>query len=226
MKKSAFIGCFLLLFLSKYVTAQDFNDDARLWLYLKLDKKIAPRLRAQFIMQNRFDDNIRTYGQVNFNGELNYKLLGWLRLTGGYVFGKVQRKDLNYSNRHQTYAGFSVHTQHDKWKLAWRGLIQMQMKNVYSSENGKVTHWYARNKFTVTYELNKRYELYVAEELNSPFYEFSQLPVNRTRSFVGVVYNLTRSSYIETYFLLQKKYSFNSPPGRDFIYGLTFSHSF
>lgn len=226
MNTKTTIFSLLLFLLTGGAISQEFNDDARLWLYVKLDKKIAPRLRAQFIMQNRFDDNMRNYGQVNFNGELNYKLFKWLRITGGYVFGKVQRKDLNYNNRHQAYAGINTKTKLNKWTLAYRSLVQLQMKNIYSSDDGKVLHCYSRNKITIGYEINKRYELYMAEEINSPFREFAKLPVNRTRTSVGLTYNLTKWSYLEAYFLLQKKYSYSSLPGRDFIYGITFSHSF
>lgn len=206
--------------------AQEFDNDARLWLYVKLNKSLNNKLKAQLILQNRLDNNISEYGQFNLNPELNYKLFKGFRLTGGYVVGKIRNLDASYATRHQAYAGFSYKWKWKQLALTYRNLVQVQAKSVLSSNKGEVLRWYERNKLTLSYQLNRRLEAYLAQELNSPFYRFSEMPINRFRSFVGASYKLSTKSEIEGYFMLQTKSSFKSRPNRDFVYGITYVYNF
>ena len=183
-------------------------------------------MKLQLILQNRLDNNVSEYGQLNVNPELNYALFKRFKVIGGYVIGKVRRLDASYYTRHQAYAGFSYKLKFGRMALTYRNLLQAQARSVLSSDKGELWSWFERNKFTLSYQINKRVECYLAQEFNTPFSRFSEMPVNRYRSFIGSQLNLSKKTYVEAYFLLQTKFTFKSQPSRDFVYGLTLSHSF
>lgn len=223
LRKSLLFFC---LFAGFVMQAQFYDDDARLWLYLKLNKKINERLKLQAVIQNRFENNISGYTQLNGNLELKYKLYKRFRLQAGYVFGGKQRPEGTYNRRHQVYAGITYSKSFGQIKLTYRNLVQVQTKNIYSSKKGKVPGIFDRNKLTLTYELNKRFDVYLSDEINLPIHTTEFLYISRNRTFAGMIFHLSKKAYVESYFLLQRKYAFEGQPERAFIYGFTYSYSF
>lgn len=224
-KSHTFTIAVILVFALKSL-AQDFNDDARFWLYMKLDKDITKKVNAHFLLQNRFNNNMNEYSQVYGDFGLTYKLNKHLRFITDYVYGKKRNLDGSYSNIHQVYGGFYLRKKINKFVLVYRNLLQAQFRNINSSDKGTIPKVYERNKLTVKYELNKRYAVFAAEELNLPLYRFSEYYISRNRTFFGSSYNLSKKSNIEAYFLFQRKFKLSGQPSRDFIYGVTYSYSF
>lgn len=232
LRSNLFTVFFLLITFSE-VSAQDFyDDDARFWLYLKMDKKITPKLETQINLQNRFNNNITEYSQINFNGELSYKINKHFKLQGGYVWGQKRKIEGIYFSRQQFYGGFLLRQKWQTWTLVYRNLVQAQTRATYNRARARELELVSRNKLTAKYELNKRLTAYVAGEINLPLSRIIEqgenvyLAINRLRTFAGLEYTLTRRSYIEAYFLYQRKFLTKGLPPRDFIYGLTYSHSF
>ncbi len=208
------------------VNAQYYDDDAGFWLYLKVDKDITKKLNAQFTMQNRFENNLSEYSQINGNIELTYKLNKHFRLVGGYVYGFKKNIEGFYGDRQQAYAGFVLRKRFKSFLFSYRNIFQGQVKNVNSSEKGAVPVFFDRNKFSVKYEINKRVEVMLADEINLSYNQSNFDNIARNRAFAEVYYNLSSKSYIATYFMFQQHYRFKGQPKRDFIFGLTYSHSF
>ena len=206
--------------------AQKYNDDAKLWLYIKVDKDVISKLNIQFTMQNRFENNLTEYGQLNGNVELTYKINKNLRAVAGYVFGANRRMNGTYGDRQQAYAGFLLRKKVKRFLFSYRNIVQAQYKNIYTSENGTVPLWFDRNKFTVRYELNKRIDVYVTEEINLSYGQFEYDNISRSRSSLGAIYNISKKTNIEAYFMFQEHFRYNNQPRRDFIYGITYSYSF
>jgi hypothetical protein len=219
------ISCFLI----PELRAQDFFDeDARFWLYLKLNKKLDKRLQSQLVIQNRFNNNITEYSQLNTNLELKYKLNKHVKLMGGYVLGNKRKPEGHYLFRHQAYLGFLMRQKMNRFGFIYRNLVQAQTPASYNREKALVPKYFDRNKLTVKYEINKYLETYVAAEVNLPLSKnYQGLYINRLRTFTGLQFNLSRRSYLETYFLYQRKYLIKRGGlPRDYIYGLTYSYTF
>ncbi len=228
----SFILCSTVL-LALTTKAQDFyDDDARFWLYLKVDKKLSSRWEAQLNIQNRFNNNVTEYSQLNLNGEVSYKIKKYFKIEGGYVWGQKRKLPGFYLSRQQIYAGFLLKQKFRYFTFVYRNLVQGQTRASYNREKARTFEYFDRNKFTVKYELNKRLVPYLAAEFNvplSPFLDPTQkahFAVNRLRTFAGIEYNITRRSYLETYILYQRKYLTKGLPPRDFIYGVTYAYSF
>ena len=224
---------FFLILLSATSKAQDFfDDDARFWLYLKVEKKISERWEGQLNVQNRFNNNIGEFSQLNLNGEVTYKINRYVKVLGGYVWGEKRKKEGFYLSRQQVYAGFRLRHKVRRITLTYRNLVQGQTSASYDRDKARLFEYFDRNKLTVKYQLNKRLEPYVAGEINIPLASYidpyvpGQLTINRVRLFAGLEFRLTKRSYLETYFLYQRKYFSKGYPPRDFIYGLTYGYSF
>ncbi len=149
-------------------------------------------------------------------------------MQGGYVYGSVRKLNGAYRYRQQIYFGFLVKKRVNRFNFIYRNLIQEQNKITANSEKSNTPQFFDRNKLTVKYEVNKRIQFYLAEEINLPIYtKYMGFYISRSRSYAGMEYSLTKRDYIEGYFLFQRKYiTTTGLPPRDFIYGLTYSHSF
>ncbi|HQQ94626.1 MAG TPA: DUF2490 domain-containing protein [Bacteroidia bacterium] len=215
---------FLLMWFG--LKAQYVENDARFWFYLKLNARLSPRLKAELNLQNRFNNNVSEYSQININPELNYKINKTLKLTGGVVLGKIRGLDGLYNNRQQVYLGFNLRQRVGRAIFIYRNLVQGQTTNWHSSDKGQFIRYIDRNKFTVKYDLSKRAQVYMAEELTFPFYRTADIGIYRYRTFAGTKYDLSRDTYLEAYFILQAKLGFKGMPEHSYIYGLTYSYTF
>ncbi len=208
------------------VNAQYYEDDAKLWLYVKVDKDLSSKLNAEVSIQNRIENNVSQYSKLYGNLQLSYKLNKNFRLLGGYGYGINDRDDGSFGNRHRAYAGFMLRKKIKSFVFSYRNIFQGSIKNANTSENGAVPLYFDRNKITIKYELNKRLELYTAQELNLSYNQSDYDNVARSRTYIGAIYNLSKKSSVEGYFMFQKHLKYVNQPKRNFIFGLTYSHSF
>lgn len=207
------------------MNAQYYDDDAKLWLYVKLDKDLSSKLNAELSIQNRIENNVSQYSKLYCNLQLSYKLNKNFRLVAGYGYGKNDR-DGSYGDRHRAYAGFILRKRAKNFLFSYRNIFQGSVKNINTSENGAAPLYFDRNKITVKYELNKRVEFYTAQELNLSYNQPEYDNIARSRTYVGTIYNLSKKSSVEAYFMFQKHLKYVNQAKRDFIFGLTYSHSF
>lgn len=226
MNRGLLFSCVLLCLLCcEVVKAQSlyYQDDARLWIYFKLNKKLNSKLDFQLNVQNRIDNNMAVYSQFYVYPELTYKVTKVFRLVAGYVLGKKRQLDGYYFTSQQAYAGFILKKNLQKFTFSYRNLLQQQSRNFPLETTNAAPVLFDRNKLTLNYEITKRWEVYAAEEISSRLYPYPQWAFKRSRSFLGTKFNFTKHSYLELYFMTQIKQYDHHLPGRDFIYGITFS---
>lgn len=206
--------------------AQKYNDDAKLWLYVKIDKDITSKFNVQLALQSRLENNISELGQLNSKLELTYKLNKNIRAVAAYGFGENRRLDGSYGDRQQFYAGVILRKKIKSFLFAYRNVLQAQVKNINTSETGGVPLFFDRNRINIKYELNKWLDVYAEEEINLSYGQFKYDNISRSRTSLGAIYNISKKSNVEAYFMFQKHFRYNNQPRRDFIYGLTYSYSF
>lgn len=217
---------FLFLFTFTLGFSQTYDDDARFWLNLKFNKKLGTNWSANLTLQNRFHNNVTEYSRCFADLGLEYKINKHVRVLADYVYGGKRRLNGTYSHVHQAYAGILLRQKYQRFLFQYRNIVQLNMEDVYSSEDGRQLRFFERNKLTVKYEWNKRLDVYLAGEINSPFYRFSDLMVRRTRLVAGLEYQLSDKSGVEAGFIFQNRYRYSSPSSREFIYTLSYSYNF
>ncbi len=224
-------GSFLFLFIIlsfQQVKAQ--QNDAGLWANIYLEKKLVKHLNAHLNQQYRWNNNISTYHLGYADMGLTYKVAKFMNATLDYVF--MERRYISnkynseyFSARHQFYFDLTFKYDINNLKIHYRSMVQAQIKDVYSSEAGKVPSYYFRNKLTLQYNLSRRLKPYLACEIYYNFLHPSGNEFDRTRYFGGIFYALSLQNELEFYYLIQRNYNVKDPTN-DYVIGLGFSHIF
>lgn len=225
MKKSLF---FLagILFSSLFSKGQDFNDDAALWANIYIQKKINKHWKIHINQQNRLNYNFSQYGMGYADIGVTYTFNKHVKVLADYVYAKKIRYDGSYTNRHQAYIALILKKKWGRLSLSYRNMLQVQYEDIYSSYDGLIPQYYDRNKFTIKYRINKHLKPYIAQELYLPFDQTRNKGLDRSRTFVGMFYKLTKKAELEFYYLYQYKLNSFKETNRDFIYGIGYSYKF
>ena len=116
-------------------------------------------------------------------------------------------------------------------------MFQWQVQDILSSPTGRYAQYYARDKFSITFEKFFKLQPYIAEEtycfLNEP-YVYWRYRFNRIRYFAGLYYNVNLANQWEIYYLIENNFNqtkFNSNytvenPQNNWVIGLGYSHTF
>ena len=115
-----------------------------------------------------------------------------------------------------------------KFTLAYRHRLQVENRNIQSSESGKVPEWYSRNKFDINYNLTKKLCPYFSTELRYQLHDPRNVESDgtwhRIRFQGGIDYEYSKKSKFGIYYLIQKEYNVSAPENI-FITGLEYSLS-
>lgn len=206
--------------------AQNFDNDAALWLKAQFGKKIGSGFELRYSLQFRFNNNVSQLGQVANDVGLRYKVNKHLKFFLNYVLRESLLPPGYYRITHQFYTGLSAKTEFQRFTLKYRLRLQTRIREGELPEDVLWPESVIRNKFSLYYQIVKRTKIYMAYEIANPLADPESLGYNRSRTYLGCEYQLNRSSSLEPYFMLQRHYSLNNQPRRDFIYGLNFNFKF
>lgn len=226
MKRRSSIIFFLFSFFCFRSQAQYFDDDAALWIKTQFEKDMGSGLDLRYSLQFRLNNNVSQLGQLANDIGIRYKVNKHFKLMLHYVLRSNRMPGDFFMNTHQFYTGFFAKTEFGRFTLRYRLRLQSRIRE--GEIPGKVL-WpqsSIRNKFYLYYELQRKLKVYTAYEIASPLADPESLGYNRSRTYVGFVYILSRNSSLEPYFMLQRRYSLNNQPHRDFVYGLNWNYSF
>lgn len=227
----------ILLFVSFKTFAQTYYNDAQLWFNLYLEKTITKKFAIHLNQQDRWTNNISEYKLGYADIGITYKFTKNIKILADYVFTEKKRKEGTFSTRHQYYVALVFKKDIGRWRFSYRNMFQFQYNDPYTSENGYFPYYYDRNKFIVKYFATKRFEFYAAEELYIPLNNQQLIGVDRSRTFVGMFYNVTKKQQVEFYFMYQAQLQkgdwykqHNYYPDymlcRDFVFGIGYGISF
>lgn len=220
----------LVFVLLQWVSCYSQENDAQLWTNIYLEKKVFRHFYIHLNQETRYTENISRLGFAYGDAGITYKLTEYLNSTLDYVFIEkyyIDHQALTnyYSTRHQFYFNFTFKYDFGPLSVHLREQIQNQVQDIYSSDNGYLPFYYFRNKITFKYHMNKRWQPYIAEEM---YFQLSNPEGNefdRSRTFAGFFYHLTRVDELEAYYLLQKQFHVNNPH-TDYIMGIGYAHFF
>lgn len=221
--------CFGTKFFGQYY------NDAQLWFNLYLEKRLTKHLDIHLNQQDRWDQNISHYRLGYADVGLTWRFNKNVKILADYVFTQKAKKEGNFSTRHQFYVAFSAKKDIRRWRFIYRNMLQLQYNDPMRDRYGFFPYYKDRNKFTIKYELSKRFDLYVASELYVPL----NLPSrtfypDRVRYFAGVFINIVKHQQLELYYMIQdqlqndtwfkqkNRYS-NSPLNHYYVIGIGYA---
>lgn len=224
MAKNKILYCTILnLFLLGLVHAQ--NNDMQLWTTISLEKKITKTFSLNYAEEVRFNENISEVGQFFSDIGGTYKINKAWRISANYRFTNKRQLDDSYSKRHRYYVDLSFRKKFDPVVLMFRTRFQSQYKDVFSSYTGKIPEHYSRNKLTLKFDLDKKYNPYLSAEM---FYQLNNPEGNKIdnmRYSVGLEYAFNKRTSLDFYYMIQQEYSVSNPE-RDFVIGAGYQYSF
>lgn len=206
--------------------AQEYEDDAALWLYLNLEKKLNDKFDIHFTHCSRINNNISDYGLGYGDIGVAYARNKNIKVMLDYVLRQRRNPDGSYGTRHRAFFALILKKEISKFTFSYRYRFQAQLKDMLTSEDGLIPKYYDRHKLNIKYELNKRYSMYISEELYYPWYQAKNKGFDRSRSAVGLIWKLSKKKSIEGNFTYRHELNAFNRTNRDFIYSLTYSYEF
>jgi hypothetical protein len=206
--------------------AQEYEDDAQLWLNLNLEKKINDNFDFHFSHSSRINNNVSQYGLGYGDIGVSYKRNDNIKVMLDYVLRQRRNLDGSYGTRHRAYFAVILKKEISRFTFSYRYRFQAELRDLYKSEEGLAPRYYDRHKVSVKYELNKRFDAYVSEELYYPWNQAKNKGFDRSRSAIGLIYKLSKRKSIEGNFTYRHELNAFNRTNRDFIYSLTYSYEF
>jgi hypothetical protein len=229
MNDKGILSFLLILIFATSLLAQ--NKDFQVWPNIYLETKITKRMNAHINQQTRFGNNASQFQLAYADMGVGYRITKFMLVNLDYVF--IRRREYVdkhedqqiIGTRHQFYTSVVMKKNIHRYRVTYRGMLQGQFKDAYSSQRGVFPQYYFRNKLSLRYTLNKYFTPYIASELYYNFNTKGHNGFNRERYFVGVFYNLGSKSAIELYYLIQQPLRMQTNMPLVFVLGIGFSNN-
>ncbi len=131
-----------------------------------------------------------------------------------------------FSFRHRVQWDVTLKKAFGDFDLSYRHRLQVELKNVYSSDNGFLPEWFSRNKLQVKYDFDKPYTPYFSVELRyqirDPRSPESNNLWHRARYQGGFDYKFNSHHSMGLYYLVQNEFNI-SEPEQLYIIGLEYT---
>jgi hypothetical protein len=233
--KNKLLGIFLVI--AFFAKAQNYYDDAQGRFSLYLEKKINKKLFIHLEQQDRWDQNLSRFYRASLDFGVSYKVTPNIKIEADYVYIQRKKKDDSFTPRHWTSVGLILKKDIRRFKFLYRNMFQARFKEWGSAADAAIWHYYDRNKLTVKYEITKRVDVYVAEEIYIPVNSPAVKGPDRSRTIFGTDIKTFRNQELELYFMYQVQLQKNNwydvsdryqYPflNRYFIYGISYNISF
>ena len=215
---------FLLILISNNFYGQKLPQDAWLWTTLSVDKKLSHHWGVGLDEELRLFDNMSRINLLFTNVEVSYKINSF-KFSLVYRFVNKHQDDRPYSKRHRLYFDAAYKYNKKKFSIMYRLRFQGQVRDYYSSKEGKYIESYSRSKFDFTYDLNK-YSPFIAAEfryqLNNPGFHEADNLWDRMRYYVGCTYSFNRTHSVQVYYMFQHDFN-NNRLENDYTLGIQYS---
>ena len=225
-------SCFFL-FLSPlfFITSELYSQsypDAGLWTTFNIEYSLNTRTSVLVTQECRLKENYSRLNLLYSNLGFEYRILKSFKAALTYRFVNKYQDDNAMSYRHRLMLDLTLKNKFGKLNVSYRHRLQVEGRDLYSSESGRVPEWYSRNKFEVKYDIEKRYTPYVSAEFRYQFYDPRNVESNstwhRNRYVTGIDYKINDKNKVGLYYLIQHEYNV-SLPETQFIIGLEYSLS-
>jgi Protein of unknown function (DUF2490) len=200
-----FVLSLIVLSLSFSNSALSTEHDLSFWTSIALKHKFTTKSSIEISFQERQNRNLLTSDSWLAEAGFEYKFSRDFSASVNYRF--IAKNELKYfSSRHRGYVDLKYKFKFDKITVNLRERIQSQIKDVYSSETGKIPEYVSRTKAVVKLDLGERYSPYIATEmyfqLRVPNEELHD--INRFRYETGIDYEFNLIHQLNVFFMYQQ----------------------
>lgn len=214
----------LLLSISTRAQHSDFWQ----WSTISVEKKLSSKLTAGLDEEIRFWDNSTRLYLTFTNVGVNYKFAKWFKMGLNYRFTQKTRDDMPMSLRHRVLVDAMFKYSLKPVTFQYRARYQSQVRDYFTSPDGRIPEQYLRHKLDVKFDLGRRLTPFIAAEFRYQFNNNRLIEGNnafdRGRYYVGAEYELNKTNSIGAFYMVQKEFNINDPE-TDYVLGLTYTLS-
>ncbi len=227
--KIVLAGSIFFLLSVRIVFAQ--VNDAGLWTYMSIEKKVTARLSFDITEELRMNENITELGTFFTEAGGSYKVTDYFKVGAYYRFINKRQVDDHYSTRHQYHIDLTFKKKFKPITLSFRTKFRGEYRDINSSDIGKLPYYYSENKLTVKYEINRKFEPYFFVEIFNPISRPlkdshpSGVFMDQAKYCLGVDYTINRRHGLDFYYLLEQEYNVKDPL-TEYVVGLGYTYSF
>lgn len=229
MSKCSLYTALLVLALSSRFFAQSLVSDAGLRLSVSADKKINNRLTVTGKILMRQMENFTLLNRVCLRGGLKVKLSEHFR-TELRLYYMPTRKGYQEMRNNFRYAFSVSYVTKLSRRLSFSDRLTYQTTTNYlfhSAQLDEKLSGVIRNRYTLSYKLNRRSEPYLKEELLWQVAGKKTRYFGRNRVYLGCEYLLSDKLSLDAYVIYERGFNANNgPQEQNFFYGLNLGFSF
>jgi hypothetical protein len=214
--------CFIFILVFSLGTRAQYKD-AGLWISAGIEKKLDRRLSVSLAPQVRFNENITELYKYFADAGISYRLKE-LKFSFNYRFMNQRKLDDSYSKRHRFFLDLAYKFKQEKFSIAYRLRYQNQFNDIGVSEDWQDPSKYVRNKITVKYITDGKFQPFVTSDL---WYHIkpAKSEFNNFRFSLGTSYELNKFSSIDVSYIINKEFNSNNPV-TSYIISLGYNYSF
>lgn len=229
MLKKSLHTLLLCLALASGLNAQALINDAGLRLSVSAEKKLNNRFSVTAKVLARQVENFTLLNRVYVRGGLKVKLSKNF-MTELRLYYMPTRKGYQEMRDNFRYSLAIVYKAKITRRLSFSDRVAYQTTTNYllnSSDLNEKLAGVIRNRYTLSYKLNRRSEPYIKEELLWQVVGKKERYFARNRVYLGYEYLLTDKLSLDAYFIYERGFNDNDgPQEQNFFYGLNLGFSF
>lgn len=229
-KKHLYTIIFFILAGVCEIKAQDVISDVGMRLGISAEKKLNNRFTVSVRMLTRQVENLTLLNRICIRGGLEVKLSRNFR-TELRLYYMPTRKGYEEMHNSFRYALSLTYKVKIIRSLCFYNRVTYQTTTNYilpgSFPIDEKQASVLRNRFTLSYKLNRRSEPYIREELLWVMAGKKERYFGRNRIYAGYEYQLTDKLSLDAYFIYERGFNDNDgPQEQNFFYGLNLGFSF
>src|SRR3989304_4387554 len=157
MKKILWTTVFTTVFAFEHKSyAQTYYPDAGMWTTFSIEKELSSRFSISADEEFRLKENLTMPNLFYTNLGITYKLSKRLKFTLTYrLTEKWKYQDQYFSFRNRLMFDVSYKYKFNDWIVSYRSRIQSEVRDINTSELGKIPEWYWRNKVDIKYKIRR-----------------------------------------------------------------------
>ncbi len=210
-----------LLLLSSCAFSQ--MNDAGLWTSIAVEAKIMKKVSASFSQEYRFNENVTELGSWISEAGLEYKLNKYIKASVNYRYTLKRMKNNLYSPRQRFFVDIKVEKKNKPLIFQFRTRFQEEYADVSRTPEWGFAGFYSRNKFTLKFDFDKKWEPYTSLELFSPIGHDQPYIFDDIRFIAGVEFALSKHHKLDLFYMIQHELYVNMPV-TDFIGGIGYQY--
>lgn len=185
----------LICLFSINIAAQ--NDGLSPWLTMKVGHKFSDKLSSSVVAESRFDNYFKNLDRLGLGFNLDYRLLSFLKIEGGYEVHFRDKGTSGLKFRQRYGIGATASTTLYMFKLSLRERFQQTFENgdVQSNLRSRLKIAYAPRKSIIT--------PYFSFELYQPVGHASFWSIDRTRYRPGIEIELNKAWALDVFYCHQ-----------------------